>query len=103
MSEQTREARLCLTELCKAARRRDRVHLQSTLTRFNALEALQRIALTPSVPWLTSSIQVAPPTLEEQLPNWMRQTIRDQGLKVGKDLFIKKGPGTIGIRLEVRF
>ena len=103
MSDRTREARLCLTELCKAARRRDRIRLQSSLTRFNALEALQRIELTPEVPWLTSPIRVAPPTVEQQLPAWMRQIIRDQGLRVGKDFFVKKGPGTVGIQLEARW
>jgi hypothetical protein len=103
VSTATLDARFCLTAACRAARRRDRVTVQLQLARFNQLEVLRRIELTPSEPWLTSPIQVTAPSLEERLPAWMRQVLRDQGLRLGQDVFIKKGPGTVGMQLELRW
>jgi hypothetical protein len=103
MGDSTRDAQICFTQACRAARRRDRDGVAYNLTRLNELEAVRRIALTPSDPDLTSPIQVNSPTLEDRLPAWLRQVVRDQGLRLGQDVFIKKGPGTAGVRLELRW
>lgn len=89
-----------MREACKAARRRDRTSLDSNLTRFNESAILDRIALDSA---LTGPISIQRRSLEDQLPAWMRQIIRDQGLRIGENVFIRKGPGTAGLKLELRW
>ena len=34
---------------------------------------------------------------------WVQDIIRDEGVRIGKDIFIKKGPGRFGVKFEVKF
>lgn len=75
-------AAACLAEACKAAKRRDTNTLDRKLRELNRMD------------------------LEIPDPNtagWVQDIIRDEGVRIGKDIFIKKGPGRFGVKFEVKF
>ncbi len=84
MGDNTKKAADCLTEACRAARRKDSSSLDRRLRELN-------------------SMNLKVPTLEDKFPLWLKKVVKDQGLRVGKTLLLKKGPGTVGVKFEIRW
>jgi hypothetical protein len=95
------EAKQCLTKACRAAKRGDSTAATINLTRFNEMKILEDIAKKQDL--MSTPVPAQTPSLKDQLPQWMQQIIRDEGIRIGKDLVIKKGPGTAGVKLELKF
>ena len=84
MADKTKKAAKCLTEACRAAKRKDSANLDRHLKELNKMKLKMQ-------------------TVESKLPRWLRDVIKDQGLRLGKDIILKKGPGTVGVEFEIRW
>jgi len=80
----------CLREACKAAKRRDKNTLDLKLKELSSM-----------------NLEIPDTPIEQ----WIDQVIRDEGLRLGRDLFISKPPsveekggkGFYGLGLQFRF
>lgn len=95
------EAKRCLTNACRAARQGNSSVAAYNLTRLNEMKILEDIARKADLMSMPKPAQT--PSLKDQLPDWMQQVIRDEGVRIGRDLFLKKGPGTVGVKIELKF
>ena len=75
-------AAACLAEACKAAKRRDSNTLDRKLRELNRM-----------------NLEIPDPNAA----GWVQDIIRDEGVRIRKDIFIKKGPGRFGVKFEVKF
>lgn len=100
MPDPVEQATLCFNDACRAARRKDSGRVTYHLTRLNEMDILKNIAERDEI---TIPEPGEVPVVEDLLPKWLQQVIRDEGLRLGEDLYLKKGPGTVGVEVEFRF
>jgi len=90
MTESTNQGAKCLREACKAAKRRDQTTLDQKLQELGSMDL--------ELP-------------ESPVEQWVQQVVKDEGLRLGRDLYISKPPtvkgaggkSVYGLGLKFRF
>jgi urease gamma subunit len=77
------KGKLCLTEACRAAKRRDSFGLDLKL------KELSRLKLNE-------------PDIMSFIPPWIQQVVKDEGLRLFENVFITKGPG-YGLEIKIKW